>query len=163
QLVGAANMARISTLLDDAEVEFYCTVDSVDNVRALGMFFADRGQQLQVLIEIGVPGGRCGCRDRNEAQALADAIATEPALVLVGIEGYEGVIHGDAAAVGIRAYAQEIVAIADAFAATGRFGVNKPIISASGSAWYDIIAEVFAGTGDRFTPLLRPGCYVSHD
>ena len=163
QLVGASNMARISALLDDAEVDFYCTVDSADNVRALGAFFAERGQKLQVLIELGVPGGRCGCRDRAAVQALADLIAQEPALLLAGIEGYEGVIHGDDPASGVRSYARELVATADALAADNRFDIATPLITASGSAWYDIIAETFAGTGDRFAPLLRPGCYLTHD
>lgn len=163
QLVGDANMARIATLLADPDVAFYCTVDGVDNVRALGEFFGQRKQRLQVLIEIGVPGGRCGCRDQDAVHTLADAIAAEPALVLAGIEGYEGVIHDADPVPPIRAYARNLVATADALSAEQRFGVASPLITASGSAWYDLIAEAFAGTADRFTPLLRPGCYLTHD
>ncbi|EGH14807.1 hypothetical protein Pgy4_17729, partial [Pseudomonas savastanoi pv. glycinea str. race 4] len=60
QLVGAPNMAVIADLLADPMFEFHCMVDHPDNVAALGQFFAARGLRLNVMIEYGVPGGRCG-------------------------------------------------------------------------------------------------------
>ena len=62
QLVGRANMALIARLLTDPGFEFHCMVDHPDNVAALGAFFAERGQRLNVMIEYGVVGGRCGCQ-----------------------------------------------------------------------------------------------------
>jgi D-serine deaminase-like pyridoxal phosphate-dependent protein len=48
---------------------------------------------------------------------------------------------------------------------SGAFAIPKPIITASGSAWYDLIAESFEAqnAGGRFLSVLRPGSYVAHD
>ncbi|EPM67940.1 hypothetical protein A3SM_30372, partial [Pseudomonas syringae pv. actinidiae ICMP 18886] len=80
QLVGAPNMAVIAGLLADPMFEFHCMVDHPDNVAALGEFFAARGLRLNVMIEYGVPGGRCGCRNEAQVLALADAVQAQPAL-----------------------------------------------------------------------------------
>ncbi|MDQ7727345.1 amino acid deaminase [Halomonas sp. SpR8] len=164
QLVGQANMAIIASLLEQGAT-FYCMVDSQENVRQLGRFFAERGLGLSVLIEVGVGGGRCGCRTQQQIVSLAEAISNEPALSLAGLEGYEGVVHGDDPEAGIRAYAKYLVEVAVELEAAGRFSQPNPIVTASGSAWYDVIAEAFDGAPlqGRFTPVLRPGCYVVHD
>jgi D-serine deaminase-like pyridoxal phosphate-dependent protein len=165
QLVGKPNMALVAGLLEDPDFEFHCLVDHPDNVRALGEFFADRGQRLNVMIEYGVVGGRCGCRSERTVFDLADAIAAQPALALTGIEGYEGVIHGPQAVTDIRAFAASLVYLAVTLVNKGRFAVPRPIVTASGSAWYDLIAEEFdrQAVRDRFTAVLRPGSYVAHD
>lgn len=164
QLVGQANMAIVAGLIEQGAT-FYCVVDSQDNVRQLGRFFAERGLSLSVLIEVGVTGGRCGCRSQQQILSLAEAIAEEPALSLVGLEGYEGVVHGDDPETGIRAYAKYLVDVAVELEAAKRFSEPNPIVTASGSAWYDVIAEAFQGAPlqGHFTPVLRPGCYVVHD
>ncbi|BBP77162.1 amino acid deaminase [Pseudomonas gingeri NCPPB 3146 = LMG 5327] len=165
QLVGTANMALIAELLADPQFEFHCMVDHPDNVAALGEFFAGRGLRLNVMIEYGVVGGRCGCRSEQEVLDLAKAIKAQPALALTGIEGYEGVIHGDEAVSGIRAFAGSLVRLAVHLQNSGSFDIGKPIITASGSAWYDLIAEEFEAqdADGRFLSVLRPGSYVAHD
>jgi D-serine deaminase-like pyridoxal phosphate-dependent protein len=165
QLVGAPNMAIIAEMLTDSMFDFHCMVDHPDNVKALGEFFAQKGLHLNVMIEYGVVGGRCGCRSEEEVMALADAIAAQPALKLTGIEGYEGVIHGDKAISGIRAFAASLVRLAVTLQDKGAFALNRPIVTASGSAWYDLIAEEFdkQQVRDRFLAVLRPGSYVVHD
>jgi len=165
QLVGTPNMALIADLLDDSMFDFHCMVDHPDNVAALGEYFGGRGLHLNVMIEYGVPGGRCGCRTEQEVLALADAIAAQPALALTGIEGYEGVIHGDQAVAGIKAFAASLVRLAVELQDKGAFALDRPIVTASGSAWYDLIAEAFDAQAvrDRFLSVLRPGSYVVHD
>ena len=165
QLVGAANMALIADLLADKDFDFHCMVDHPDNVADLGLFFAARGLRLNVMIEYGVVGGRCGCRTEQEVRALAAAIKAQPALALTGIEGYEGVIHGEQAVSGIRAFAASLVRLALELQRDGAFALDKPIVTASGSAWYDLIAEGFAAeaASGRFLSILRPGSYVVHD
>jgi len=165
QLVGAPNMALIAEMLGDSMFDFHCMVDHPDNVQALGEFFAAQGLQLNVMIEYGVVGGRCGCRSEQEVMALADAIAAQPALKLTGIEGYEGVIHGDHAVSGIREFASSLVRLAVTLQDKGAFALDRPIVTASGSAWYDLIAEEFdkQQVRDRFLSVLRPGSYVVHD
>ncbi|WOA54507.1 amino acid deaminase [Dickeya solani] len=165
QLVGAANMALIAGMLKDGDVEFHCLVDNPDNVRQLGEFFAAEGLTLNVMLELGVPGGRCGCRTAEQVTAVLAEIAAQPSLVLSGIEGYEGVIHGKQATEAIGQFARHLVETAVALNAQGRFGLTKPYVTASGSAWYDLIAGEFLRlqAADRFQPLLRPGCYLVHD
>ncbi|WLH14693.1 amino acid deaminase [Pseudomonas hefeiensis] len=165
QMVGTPNMALIADLLTDPAFEFHCMVDHPDNVAELGAFFASRGAKLNVMIEYGVVGGRCGCRTEAEVLALAEAIRAQPALALTGIEGYEGVIHGDHAISGIRAFAASLVGLAVQLQDNGAFAIDKPIITASGSAWYDLIAESFEARNahGRFLSVLRPGSYVAHD
>ena len=164
QLVGEANMAIIAELIE-AGADLYCVVDSAENVGQLSRYFAARGLRLKVLIELGVEGGRCGCRDQDEVMALGELVDSEQSLVLAGLEGYEGVVYGDDPVGAVRAYAWHLVEAAQALDHDGLIESPAPLITASGSAWYDLIAGVFqeARLGAHFVPVLRPGCYVVHD
>jgi D-serine dehydratase len=46
-----------------------------------------------------------------------------------------------------------------------RFQRAPVVLSGAGSAWYDVVAEVFtaAGFSDAVEIVLRPGCYLTHD
>ena len=164
QLVGAANMAMIADLIERG-ADYYCLVDSVASAEALNTFFSQRGLTLQILIELGVPGGRCGVRNDSGLDTLVDAIATSPALALCGIEGYEGLIGGGRAVDEIRAYGQKLVDSVRGLRDSGAFADRPPVVTAAGSQWFDLIAEAFdqADLRDHCTPVLRPGCYVVHD
>ncbi|HEU0276464.1 MAG TPA: alanine racemase [Rhodanobacteraceae bacterium] len=164
QLVGAANMELAARLIRRG-ADYYCLVDSIANVEALNGYFAERGLTLQVLLELGISGGRTGVRTEAEAMALAAKIAALPALRLCGVEGYEGLIHTTDAARDIRAYAERLVALARALREAALLHGAKPIVTAAGSQWFDLIAEAFQRHDlvASFTPLLRPGCYVTHD
>ena len=164
QLIGAPNMAIIAGLVERG-ADYYCLVDSAANVEALNRFFAARGLGLQVLVELGVPGGRCGVRSDLELEMLIEAIAAAPAVALCGIEGYEGLIGGGHAADDIRCYGQKLVASVRKLRVAGAFADRKPLVTAAGSQWFDLIAEAFdqPDLRDHCTPVLRPGCYVVHD
>ena len=162
QLVGDANMAIVAALIERG-ADYYCTVDSHDNVHALGAYFSARGLCVQVLAELGVPGGRCGVRDDDALAALLDTIAATPGVRLRGIEGYEGLVQGADPIAAVRAYAARLVAAVERLPADA--GSDAPIVTASGSRWFDLIAEAFsqAELGGRYLAVLRPGCYVTHD
>ncbi|KAB0681525.1 amino acid deaminase, partial [Burkholderia territorii] len=163
QLVGRQNMAIIAQLLSDPEFEFFCLVDSADGVDQLGRFFGEAKRTLNVLIELGVPGGRAGVRDAAQREAVLDAIARYPdTLKLAGIELYEGVLKEEGE---IRAFLQDAVALTRALAEAGRFARTPAILSGAGSAWYDVVAEEFAKASDAgfAEVVLRPGCYLTHD
>ncbi len=167
QLVGRANMAMVAELLE-AGAELWCLVDSADNARELGAFFAGRGLRLPVLIERGVSGGRCGCRSREEVLALAAVVHEAAGLELSGVEGYEGLVQAAAGAspeAAVAAYAADLVDTLTALQRAGRLAVARPLVTASGSAWHDIVAEAFrdAGLDGRVRRVMRPGCYVTHD
>ena len=164
QLVGTSNMTIVAGLIERG-ADYYCLVDSVANVEALSRFFAGSGLTLQVLTELGVSGGRCGVRSESELKALVDAIAAAPALVLSGVEGYEGLISGEHSVDKIRSYGQRLVDGVRMLRSAGAFAERAPIITAAGSQWFDLIAEAFdrSDLRDQCTPVLRPGCYVVHD
>ncbi|ENM5762110.1 amino acid deaminase [Vibrio mimicus] len=161
QLVGKANMTIISRLLKDNEVNFYCCVDSTRNTSSLAEFFAAQQQTLNVLIEFGVVGGRCGCRTGEQLFTLAEQINTLPNLALCGIEVYEGVIHGEHAEQEIGAFLNKVIALIRDLK-QAQWIASKPLITGAGSAWYDVVAEHFSGLDDLIA-VLRPGCYAIHD
>lgn len=163
QLVGKENMAIVSRLLDDPAFQFYCLVDSAALVEQLGAFFHARGQKVQVLLEIGVEGGRTGVRDEAQMMVLLEALSRwRDSVVLSGVEIYEGVLQEEAS---IRELLQRAIAVTRRLAAEGRFGHEPVLLSGAGSAWYDVVAEEFsaAGFGRGVEIVLRPGCYLSHD
>ncbi|MGY3572030.1 amino acid deaminase [Vibrio paucivorans] len=161
QLVGKTNMAIIEQLLNDFDVDFYCCVDSLANLDQLDSFFSKRNQTLNVLIEFGVEGGRCGCRTAEEVMELADAIQGMPSISLAGIEVYEGVIHGDNAEQDIRAFLNQTLNLVQSLSLDGLVH-EKPIITGAGSAWYDVVAECLANL-THCVAIIRPGCYAIHD
>ncbi len=165
QLVGKFNMQLIANAISDPDFEFYCLVDSLDNVQQLGAFFAACGQSLNVLIEIGIEGGRCGCRNAQDARNIAQAIQQCPALNLVGIEFYEGVIHGVDAADKIKHFLNSIVHLTHGLIAQNYFSQERVLLTGAGSAWYDLVADSLshAQINQRILPIIRPGCYLIHD
>jgi len=163
QLVGRRNMEIVADLLRDPDFEFFTLVDSAALVDQLGAYFQARGQKLQVLLELGVEGGRTGVRDAAQQAAVLEALSRWPdALALAGVEVYEGVLQQEA---DIRKFLQRTVAVTRELAAAGRFGRSPVIMSGAGSAWYDVVAEEFARTdiGVPIDIVLRPGCYLTHD
>jgi D-serine dehydratase len=163
QLVGRQNMATIARLLSDPDFEFYCLVDSAAQIDQLGAFYSALGQGLNVLLELGVEGGRTGVRDEEQLQAvLAGLSRWKDSIALSGVEIYEGVLHDEAS---IRAFLQRAVEVTRQLAAEHRFQRAPVLLSGAGSAWYDVVAEVFsaAGFGNSVEIILRPGCYLTHD
>ncbi|MDI6103627.1 alanine racemase [Actinoplanes sp. NEAU-A12] len=135
--------------------EVYFQVDSLAGVAAA----AATGGPLRVLVELGHPGGRTGVRSLGELEGVARAVAAAPGLELAGITGYEGQLPDRA---GVDAFLDQLVdgltRLTDAGLLPGR-----PILSAGGSAWFDRVADRFAGLGERARLILRSGASVTHD
>lgn len=162
QLVGEPNMTIIADAISSG-LEFYCFVDSVENVVQLGNFFGKRKSSLNVLIELGIEGGRCGCRTAEEVEALINAIGGQKNLNLVGIGGYEGLISSSNEIADVSAYGKRLVETVRELRNSGILKQKDPLVTASGSKWFDIIAKEFQKVGENYTPVHRPGCYVVHD
>lgn len=172
QLVGPRDIAWVlSELARDPGFDFYCLVDSPEGVARLAEAAraAAIGRPLQLLLEIGYPGGRTGCRTRAGALALARAVkAAAPHLALCGVEGFEGLIQGatpDEAAAGVRGFLDEMVAVALAAAGEDLFAPGPIILTAGGSAFYDLVLARFGQAGLRRETrvVIRSGCYLTHD
>ena len=163
QLVGKENMAIIARLLHDSDFEYYCLVDSADQIDQLGAFYSARKLRLQVLLELGVMGGRTGVRDERQLQSALAALARwQGAIALCGVEMYEGVLDDEPS---IRAFLKRTADVTRKLAAEKRFQREPALLSGAGSVWYDVVAEEFsaAGFGDAVEIVLRPGCYLTHD
>ena len=163
ELVGKQNMAMVAHLLEDPDFEFYCLVDSADGIEQLGSFFAEQGLRINVLLEMGVAGGRTGVRDEKQLESVLAALAHWRHFVaLCGVELYEGVLDNEQE---IRAFLRRAVDTARDLATEGWFERMPILLSGAGSAWYDVVAEEFAAA--RFDEpveiVLRPGCYLTHD
>ena len=113
------------------------------------------GRPLDVLVEAGYPGGRCGVRTLAEGLAVARTVGdAAPLLRLAGVEGYEGLLQtsppegrDEAAAAVVRFVAD----LARALDGAGLLDDADPVLlSAGGSSFYDLAARILA------EPALRP-------
>jgi D-serine deaminase-like pyridoxal phosphate-dependent protein len=160
ELVDAAALRWLSAELDaDPGFRFVCYVDSV---RGVELMDAALTRRVDVVVELGVDGGRTGVRDADTAALVADAVAGARQLRLVGVAGYEST------APDVRKWLGELVALAERFDAEGRFAdAEEIVLSAGGSEWFDLVAEAFEPVGGGLSKpvlkLLRSGAYVSHD
>ncbi len=168
QPAGRQNIdACLGALHGAGGVELYVLADSVEGVAALREGTARRApparNPLRVLVEVGFAGGRTGARSRDDALAVARAVASTPGLVLAGVECFEGVAPDPDAA---EALVAEVVAVGRAILDADMLPEEAPLIlSAGGSAFFDRVGETLAAFGaDRpVRRVLRSGCYLTHD
>jgi len=161
----------LAELRSDPEFELLCLVDSVAGVHRLAEAAGamPAGRPIEVLLEIGDAGGRCGCRDMASALDVARAVGSAaPHLALRGVEAFEGLHqHTPGAEGALRAedLLRRVVAVAERLDGEGAFGHAPAILSAGGSAFYDLVTKVFADAQLSRTPrvILRSGCYLTHD
>jgi D-serine dehydratase len=169
QLVGRQAIRYVlGELKRDPGFDFYCLVDSPENVAQLAAASREAaiGRPLQVLLEGGYPGGRTGARDRDAALTVAEAVnGAAPYLALRGVEGFEGLFHGAGAASEVSGFLDFLVEIAIACERRGLFAPGPVILSAGGSAFYDLVVARFraAGIARECLVLTRSGCYLTHD
>lgn len=172
QLIGRPAIRYVlGELGRDPEFDFYCLVDSTDGVALLAAEARQvaPGRPLKVLLEGGTMGGRTGARELQEALAVARAVKrAEPHLALVGVEGFEGLIPGTDEAEQDRLvgeFLDYLVAIARAVDAESLFAPGPVLLTAGGSAFYDLVVERFqaAGLAREVSIVTRSGCYLTHD
>jgi D-serine dehydratase len=172
ELVGAADIRYVcAELRRDPEFGFYCLADSVAGVRLLAERVAAEspGRPVNVLVEGGLAGARCGVRDVATAVEVAEAVrAAAPYLALVGVEGFEGLARardgGDRETV-VREFLAFLVQIATALDERGLFDVPEVLLTAGGSALFDLVIDVLtrARLSRPARVMLRSGCYLSED
>ncbi len=170
QLVGEAEidcLARLSAQSPDRA--YYVLVDSFEGARAISNGFARHplASPARLLIEMGLPHGRCGIRTLDEGMTLARAIHSLPRVELHGVEGYEGLAASNQSArdaTAVSKFLQTVLRLYESIAAEQLFAAPEQIIlSAGGSAFYDLVAHAFSGKPKGVIPVLRSGCYLTHD
>ncbi|VTU35772.1 amino acid deaminase [Variovorax sp. PBL-E5] len=170
QVVSDEDLAGIQLLLRAHEgLRIVFLVDSPAQLALIEGWAARHADSrpFEVMLEIGVAGARTGCRTHEEAIALATAVHASAAVRLAGIECYEG-----QGATGesrpdtdyTNTLMDRVEAVARHCEAHGLFEGSEVLVSAGGSALYDLVAaRLKPALGLPVRGLLRSGCYVTHD
>jgi D-serine deaminase-like pyridoxal phosphate-dependent protein len=139
--------------------EFLFFVDSLACIEVAREALRGSPGGLTVLVELGYPGGRTGCRSVEEAVTVARAASDADALVLAGVAGYEGLLPDPAAVAGY------LATLRRAAASIAALCPEDPIVSVGGSSYFDIVTAGFAPTNVAGSSrvIVRSGAYVSHD
>ena len=136
-------------------------VDSRRGVERL----AGAGVELEVFVELGYAGGRTGARTIDEAVEVARDVADSRTLVLRGVAGYEGTIGHDRSVPTLDAVRAFVSALADL---VDRLDVERslparPIVTAGGSLFFDVVSDVLTERLGDAEIVLRSGCFLTHD
>lgn len=170
QVVAGADLAAIRALCAaHAGQRIVFLVDSPAQLALIERWCVAHGAAapFEVMLELGVEGGRAGCRGADDAAALARALHASAAVRFVGIECYEG-LGATGRSEHDAPYAQALMDRVDALARLcGRehlFDADEVLLSAGGSAIFDLVAgRLKPALGRPVRGLLRSGCYVTHD
>ncbi|MGQ7297245.1 amino acid deaminase [Quadrisphaera sp. KR29] len=133
---------------------------------------------LDVLVELGAPGRRTGARTLQAALATARAVAAAPGLRLAGVAGYEGALVHDAQPASlevVRTWLRALRALHGQLGQEGLLagrggGADATVVSAGGSAYFDLVAEELADlhdplgeAGPATRVVVRAGASAAHD
>ncbi|WP_024539148.1 alanine racemase [Comamonas badia] len=168
-----ADLDALDALLaQHAGLRVWFLVDSLRQLALIEDWAQRRGgsRVLNVLLELGIPGQRTGCRTQEEALLLARAIAASAAARLCGIECYEGLVATCDSAHDARAVTdlvQRALALAKAVDAENLWvdGETEILLSAGGSAVFDLVLPLLQcqQLSRPVQGVLRSGCYLTHD
>jgi D-serine dehydratase len=156
-----AEIAKINKQ-KQAEIIFY--VDSILALEIIQKHTPSEGEQ-NLFIEIGTENGRGGVRELSLVEQLAQRIRTDKRLNLIGVTGFEGAVpdaaRGRRGEKKISKFCQKIVAAAEL--AYPYKSDQQFVISAGGSAYFDIVARELNKFEKPRRLLLRSGGYITHD
>lgn len=158
ELVDAGGLRWLAAELDrDPELGFVCWVDSVRGVEAMAA--ALTGRPVDVCVEVGIPGGRTGCRTQGAVDEVAQAVVDCPRLRLVGVAGYEAALGHDVsddALATVAAFLREMRSAVERL----QFETDDVVVTAGGSTYFDLVADILAGD---WRTVIRSGAYLTHD
>jgi D-serine dehydratase len=171
QVVCDADLDGLAMLLGGhADLRIWFLVDSLAQLSLIEQWSRRQiaAPQLDVLLEMGVPGQRTGCRTLEEAVALAQAMASSPAVRLGGIECYEGGLarcDSEHDSREVTALVRRVIEAAKACDRQALFAGEEVLLTAGGSAVFDLVMPLLRtqGLSRPVRGVLRSGCYVTHD
>ena len=182
--VGAGRLLLANQLLDegalrwvaaelerDPTFEFACLVDSESGVRLMDETLDACGfpGRVAVLVEVGAPDGRCGCRTVEEAEAVAQAVNSGRHLRLIGVEVYENVFPTndlESRLNLIDATLDHVRKTVVALDLRKMFAGPEIIVSGGGSLYFDrVVAQLATGWAASLPVrlVLRCGSYIAQD
>lgn len=171
QVLADADLYSLDIMLTQRpDIEVFFLVDSLAQWRAIEVWSQRSActRVWQVLVEMGTDGFRTGCRNTAQALALAQAIADSRVGSLAGVECYEGGlanVQADPSPEAVTALVRRVHGTVQAIDQARLWGREQVLLSAGGSAIFDLILPVIQGlTLSRpVLGVLRSGCYVTHD
>jgi len=170
QLLGRAEVGVVIHLQEaHPDLEFHFLIDSQAQLTSIERVADSQwmSRKLTALVELGVAGGRTGARTFDEAVGVARAVAASKTIALSGLECYEGLqITGDSGrdAIMVAGLMQRVHDVALACDREGLFAGRSIILTAGGSAAFDIVArDLPMKLSKPVLTILRSGCYVTHD
>ena len=171
QVVCDADLDGLDALLQRHEgLRVWFLVDSLAQLQLMQDWAQRRGNArcFDVLLEMGVPGQRTGCRTLEEAVSLAQAIAKSSVARLGGIETYEGGVakcESEHDAREVTALGRRVLDAAKACDDQKLFADEEILLTAGGSAVFDLVVPLLRAQNlsKPVRGVLRSGCYVTHD
>lgn len=171
QVLSPADLAGLRHLLQaHPGLQVWFLVDSLAQLRLIEQWSASQQpwRPFDVLLEIGVPGKRTGCRTQPEALALAHALAASPAVRLCGVECYEGnaaQCDNDHDVAAVSDLIARVLAVVRQCDAQQLFAADTVLLTAGGSAVFDLVLPLLTNSGlsKPVEGVLRSGCYITHD
>jgi D-serine deaminase-like pyridoxal phosphate-dependent protein len=168
ELVDAAGLRWLAAqMAADPDFALMCWVDSVDGIELMASHLGEADRPVDVCVEIGLAGGRTGCRDAATVDAVARAAAQCSAVRLVGVAGYEAALGHDITPDGlarVTSYLSEVRSAVERLIDV--FETETVVATAGGSTYFDAVADVLAvgSVGGRSVrTIVRSGCYLTHD
>lgn len=144
------------------------TLFLLDSLEQLALIQARlKGRPRDVLLELGVTGGRTGCRTFDTAMLVARGARASSAVRIAGFACFEGLFGKDDDAKD-RAMVEGLMGLVDkvARACEGEDLIesDEVIVSAGGSALFDLVAKALHPKLRKpVRAVLRSGCYATHD
>lgn len=171
QVLADADLDGLDALLaSHANARVWFLVDSLAQLALIEDWARRRasGRRFDVLLELGTDGFRTGCRTHEQALVLARALAASPVVRLGGVECYEGGLatcdsaHDSEA---VSALVRRVRSVVQAIDAEALWGDDQLLITAGGSAIFDLVIPVLTGypLSRPVQGVLRSGCYLTHD
>ncbi|WP_245153814.1 amino acid deaminase [Allopusillimonas ginsengisoli] len=170
QVLARADLDALAAILARHEdLTIWFLIDSVAQIDCIEAWAASSKASVtfDCLLEVGAADQRTGCRTREHALAVAQRAKSCPVLRLGGIACYEGglahcELENDRERVG--AFMDIVRDIAMALDEAGLFVAPEIIVSAGGSAVFDLVLPAMAVKLSRAVRgVLRSGCYITHD
>jgi D-serine deaminase-like pyridoxal phosphate-dependent protein len=164
EVLDPSAISEIAKLNAKGKVEIIFYVDSLVGLNIVKEA-TPKGGQINLFIEIGTDHGRGGVRELTLVKELAQEIKKDSRLHLRGVTGFEGAVPNAARTsegeTAVHAFCKKIV---DAGELAFEFKSDETfIVSAGGSAYFEIVAEELNKFSKPKILLLRSGGYVTHD
>ena len=173
QVVDPDALGWIATeMREHPDFRLLCFADSVAGVALMQSALAagDALRPIEIVLDLGLPGGRTGCRDATTAMAVARAVHAADRLRLAGVGGFEGALAADRSPEAIARIGDYLRFVRDTAIQLDESSlfddVEEIVVTAGGSAYFDQVVEILTEPWSSSRPIrtiLRSGAYITHD